>query len=309
MQNLAPIALFVYNRPEHTRRTIKYLQQNILAEETRLFVFSDAPKNPVDEEKVEQTRALINGINGFKSVKLIKRTNNMGLASSIIAGVTQLVNEYGKVIVFEDDLLSSPYTLTYFNEALTTYENETAVMQVAAYMFPLKHDKHLPETFFLRSINSWGWATWKRAWNSFEPDIHHLYKQFNEEKIHQFTVDGTMMNYWKQFQDFKEGKNDSWAIRWHASVFLKKGLVLYPAKSLIENIGHDGSGVHSIIEDTYKVHLSRKPVSSFPKIIGEDAIALTEIKNFYKHRKGTWLKRGKKFIINKWFNLKSKLRK
>jgi hypothetical protein len=309
MQNLAPIALFVYNRPEHTRRTIKYLQQNLLAEETRLFVFSDAAMDSTDEEKVEQTRTLIKEINGFKSVKINKRSNHMGLAASIIEGVTQLVNEYGKIIVFEDDLLSSPYTLTYFNEALGAYENEPAVMQIAAYMFPLKNDKQLPETFFLRSINSWGWATWKRAWNSFEPDIHHLYEQFDEEKIHQFTVEGTMMNYWKQFQDFKEGKNNSWAIRWHASVFLKQGLVLYPAKSLIENIGHDGSGVHSVIEDTYKVHPSRRPISSFPKVIKEDAAALVEVKRFYKHRKGSWLKRGKKFIVNKWFNLKSKLRK
>lgn len=309
MQNLAPIALFVYNRPEHTRRTVKYLQQNLLAEETRLFVFSDAPKNSADEEKVEQTRNLIKELNGFKSVKLIKRSNNMGLAASIIAGVTQLVNEYGKIIVFEDDLLSSPHALTYFNEALGIYENETQVMQIAAYMFPLKNKKNLPPTFFSRSISSWGWATWKRAWSSFEPDINTLYKQFNEEKIHQFTVEGTMMNYWKQFQDFKEGKNDSWAIRWHASVFLKNGLVLYPSSSLIENIGHDGSGVHSIIEDTYKVHLSRKPISSFPEIISEDTTALTQIKNFYTHRKGSWLKRGKKFIVNKWFNLKNKFGK
>lgn len=307
MQNPAPIALFVYNRPEHTRRTIKYLQDNLLAEDSRLFVFSDAAKYAADEEKVNQVRTLISQITGFKSVKLISRKQNMGLAQSVISGVTQLVNEYGKVIVFEDDLLSSPHTLTYFNEALQRYEKEKQVMQIAAYMFPLQEKHILSETFFLRSINSWGWATWKRAWEHFEPAIDQLHKQFDAEKIYRFTVDGSMKNYWKQFMDFKKGKNDSWAIRWHASVFLKNGLVLYPAKSLIENIGHDGSGVHSIIEDSYQVHPSRKPVSSFPQVVQEDATALIAVKHFYRNRKGSWVKRGRKFMANQWFKLKNRL--
>lgn len=308
MQKLAPIALFVYNRPEHTRRTLKYLQENFLAEDTRLFIFSDAAQSPADANRVNDVRALASTVTGFKSVKLIARSQNMGLADSIISGVTQLVNEYEKVIVFEDDLLSSPYSLRYFNEALQRYENEERVMQVAAYMFPLQSEAPLPQTFFLRSINSWGWATWKRAWDYFEPDINTLYPQFDAQKIYRFTVDGTMQNYWTQLLDFKHGKNNSWAIRWHASLFLHNGLVLYPAKSLIENIGHDGSGVHSIIEDTYKVHPSRQPISSFPVILEEEAHALTAVKNFYRHRKGSWFKRGRKFMLNQWFKLKKRLR-
>ena len=115
MQNLAPIALFVYNRPEHTRRTISYLQKNLLADESRLFIFSDAPKTEADKAKVDEVRQLIKEVTGFKSIKIIERKSNLGLAESIISGVTQLVNEYDKIIVFEDDLLSSPYTLQYFN--------------------------------------------------------------------------------------------------------------------------------------------------------------------------------------------------
>lgn len=308
MQKLAPIALFVYNRPEHTRRTLKYLQDNFLAEETRLFIFSDAARSPIDVDSVSEVRRLAAQVAGFKSVKLIARLHHMGLADSIISGVTQLVNEYGKVIVFEDDLLSSPYALRYFNEALQRYEKEDRVMQIAAYMFPLQSDTPLPQTFFLRSISSWGWATWKRAWDFFEPDINILYPQFDAAKIHRFTVDGTMQNYWIQLLDFKNGKNNSWAIRWHASLFLKNGLVLYPAKSLIENIGHDGSGVHSIIEDTYKVHPSRQPINAFPTRLEEEPLALKAVKNFYQHRKGSWFKRGRKFMVNQWFKLKKRLR-
>src|ERR1700744_2188797 len=145
MQNLAPIALFVYNRPEHTRRTLSYLQKNLLADESRLFIFSDAAKTDNDKAKVEQVRNLISEVTGFKSVKVISRKENLGLADSIIAGVTQLVNEYGKVIVFENDLLSSVYTLQYFNEALTRYANEEKVMHVCAYMYNLA-DKKMPQS-------------------------------------------------------------------------------------------------------------------------------------------------------------------
>src|SRR5580698_2395766 len=135
MQNLAPIALFVYNRPEHTRRTLSYLQKNLLAEESRLFIFSDAAKTEGDKAKVEQVRLLLKEITGFKSVKVITRKENLGLANSIIGGVTQLVNEYGKVIVFEDDLLSSPFTLQYFNDALDKYARAEKVMHIGAYMY------------------------------------------------------------------------------------------------------------------------------------------------------------------------------
>lgn len=300
MNHLAPIALFVYNRPQHTRRTLAFLKKNLLADESRLFIFSDAAASEKDEDKVNETRELIRETEGFKSIKITERKNNMGLAENIIDGVSQLVESYGKVIVLEDDLLTSPYTLKYFNNALRNYQEEDRVMQISGYMFPLKHPDTLPETFFLRATTSWGWATWKRAWNHFEPDIETLYRQFDKKKINSFTVDGSM-NYWKQFMDYKNGKNNSWSIRWYASVFLNNGLVLHPRESLVDNIGHDGSGVHSIIEDTYQVTLSKNNVQELPITIEENHEALEAVKHFFKHRKGSLLKRAKKFIINKWY--------
>jgi hypothetical protein len=294
MQNLAPIALFVYNRPEHTRRTLSYLQKNLLADESRLFVFSDGAKTPADEPKIEQVRQLVKEISGFKSVKIINSKENLGLANSIIKGVTQLVNDYGKVIVFEDDLLSSPYTLEYFNEALTRYASEEKVMHIGAYMFELA-DKKLPETFFYRIATSWGWATWARAWKDFEPDIDVLIKQFDKPKINRFSIDGTM-NFWKQMLEFKTGKNNSWAIRWYASIFLKGGLALHPSQSLVHNIGHDGTGVHSNVENTYKATISQKQVKKFPSETKESEQAHHAIRNFLGNRKGSLLKRGLVFI-------------
>src|ERR1700712_2617436 len=290
MQNLAPIALFVYNRPEHTRRTISYLQKNLLADESRLFIFSDGPKTDADKTKVEEVRQMANEVTGFKSVKVITRKENLGLANSIISGVTKLVNEYDKVIVFEDDLLSSSYTLQYFNESLNRYAAEEKVMHIGAYMYDLP-DKKLPETFFYRAATSWGWATWSRAWKDFEPDIDKLIDQFDRQKTRQFSIDGTM-NFWKQMREFRSGKNNSWAIRWYASIFLQDGLTLNPAQSLINNIGHDGTGVHSNRENIYDVQISREPVRYFPAEIKENEKGYAAIRYFLSRRKGSLLQRG-----------------
>ena len=297
MQNFAPIALFVYNRPEHTRRTIKFLNQNLLAEQSRLFIFSDASKNQSSQILVEQVREIIKSVDGFLEVQIIERKSNLGLADSIIDGVSRLVKEYGKVIVFEDDLISSSYTLQYFNDALKRYQNEEKVMHIGAYMYAL-NDESLPETFFYRAATSWGWATWDRAWINFEPDIDQLISQFNTEKKHQFSIEGAM-NFWKQIEEFKSGKNNSWAIRWYASIFLKGGLTLNPSQSLINNIGHDGTGIHSGLNDIYNVVINPQPIHFFPEKIKEDQQAYLSIKEFLKNRKGNLWQRILRFAKQK----------
>lgn len=293
MPTAAPIALFVYNRPYHTGQTLSYLQNNLLAKESDLFIFSDGPKTDADKAGVDEVRKLAAATTGFKSVQVIARDGNMGLANSIINGVTQLVDQYGRVIVFEDDLVSSPYTLQYFNDALNHYADAEKIMHISAYMFPLQ-DATLPETFFFRAAFSWGWATWARAWENFNPDIDALMAQFDAGKIHQFSIEGTM-NFWKQMLDFKARKNNSWAIRWYASVFLQNGLTLNPSQSLIHNIGHDGTGVHSNIEDTYGVQVAQQPVTYFPDVLQENKPAYNAIKYFLKNRKGNFLQRGLRF--------------
>lgn len=301
MQNPAPIALFVYNRPDHTRRTLQYLKQNELAGQSLLFIFSDAAKEESQKEMVQEVRDIIDDVDGFKHVEVIKRNRNLGLADSIIDGVSRLTREFGNVIVFEDDLICSEYTLTYFNDALKRYEKEERVMHIGAYMYPLKTD-HLPQTFFYRAATSWGWATWDRAWKSFEPDIDKLISQFDAQKIHQFSIEDSM-NFWKQIVEFKNGRNNSWAIRWYATIFLKGGLTLNPSQSLINNIGHDGTGIHSGINDIYNVIINPRPVTYFPDKLEENPEAYLAIKQFLKTRKGNLLERGLRFLKEK-FKLK-----
>ena len=297
MQNLAPIALFVYNRPQHTERTIKFLQKNNLARESRLFIFSDGAKTSNDEENVAEVRAIINKVDGFKSVKVFERKENAGLANSVIEGVTKLIKDYDQAIVLEDDLVTSPHTLSYFNDALNRYRDEVKVMHIGAYMYPLKAEG-LPQSFFYRAATSWGWATWGRAWKNFEPNIETLIKQFDKKKKSAFSIENKM-NFWKQMLEFKKGKNNSWAIRWYASIFLKGGLTLNPSQSLVNNIGHDGTGVHSGINDIYNVVINPKPITEFPEVIEEDKKAYQVIKRFLSTRKGNMVLRVKRFVREK----------
>ena len=259
--NKAPIALFVYNRPWHTQQTIEALQKNELAEKSDLFIFSDAPKKSEAAAAVQEVRNYIKTIGGFKIVNIVERTENLGLANSIIDGVTRLCNKYGRVIVLEDDLVASPYFLGYMNTALDIYESDNSVMHVAGYMFPIRNPEKLPETFFYRASSCWGWATWKRAWNSFESDSTYLLENICARKLgYEFDIHGTG-GFTAMLKNQADGLLDSWAIRWYASIFLKNGLCLHPAISLVNNIGHDGSGVHCGSSAAYAADvLNAKPI-------------------------------------------------
>jgi hypothetical protein len=252
----APVALFVYNRPGHTRQTVEALVSNTLANETPLYIFSDAPKNEAAGWAVAEVRSYLRSIAGFKTVSIIERETNFGLARSIIEGVTCLCEEHGRVIVMEDDLITSPHFLSYMNDALTRYEHEDQVMQVSGYMFPAQLGV-TRQGLFLNFPTSWGWATWKRAWDKFDlkAEGYSLLKD-NPEMIHTFNLDGRY-DYYSMLQSYLSGRAESWAIRWHLTVFMNKGLVLYPSETLVENIGFDGSGVNCVASSIEQSQVSQ----------------------------------------------------
>lgn len=239
---LAPIALFVYKRPLHTHQVIEGLRTNPEASHSDLFVFSDAAKDEIANEDVAAVRTLIRGIRGFRSLAVVERDTNLGLARSIIAGVTELIVRYGRVIVLEDDVIPSKHFLRYMNDALEKYRNVPEVASIHAYSYPVK--RPLPETFFLRGADCWGWATWDRGWQVFEPDGSKLLARLYESgQQRAFDMDNSYP-YTQMLKDQVSGRNDSWAIRWHAAAFLNGLLTLYPGSSQVQNIGADGSGTH-----------------------------------------------------------------
>lgn len=243
LNDLAPIVLFVYNRPWHTQQTIEALQKNELAEQSDLIVYSDAPKNDQAWSQVQEVRDYLKTITGFKSIKIIEREENWGLAKSIITGVTETVNQYGKIIVLEDDLVTSPYFLKFMNEALGFYKDEEKVYSITGYSF--SDDISVADsTYFLSITSSWGWATWKNKWQCFNGDAESLKKYINN-RSNRYTFNfNNSYDFLSMAKNQLKGEIDSWAIFWYFSVLQKQGLTLYPAKSLVHNIGFDGSGVH-----------------------------------------------------------------
>lgn len=276
----APIALFVYNRPAHTRQTVEALLKNELAGESDLFIFSDAPKNPEAAEAVREVREYIGSITGFRSVSIVERDRNWGLANSIIDGVTAVVNKHGRIIVLEDDLIVAPHFLDYMNRALENYAHEEKVMQISANMFPVPSSEAIPETFFCRMTTSWGWATWDRAWRKFEPDADKLIKMIVARKLRKEFDMG--YSYFQMLKMQARGELDSWAIRWYASVFLAEGLCLHPSSTLVVNIGHDGSGTHCGSVRDYEVFLPIKMPTLFPLAIEESRQGRQALEAFYR---------------------------
>jgi hypothetical protein len=257
MKSVSPIALFVYNRPQHVRRTVAALAKNLGAPDAVLHIYSDAAKSEADITSVNEVRNFIRQITGFKQVIFVERAENFGLAKSIIDGVTDLCTRYGRVIVLEDDLETSPYFLNFMNEALNYYENTPEVMHVSGCRFPVE-PFGMENTFFLHVPLCWGWATWERAWTLFEKDIS-IMQRFDSEMIKRFDFDNTY-RYWKQLELNKSGIINTWFVFWYANLFLCNGLSLFPSQSLVRNIGFDGSGVHGGNSIDYQIILSLAPV-------------------------------------------------
>ena len=280
--NKAPILFFTYNRPLHTKRTIEALQKNEWADESDLFVFSDAEKNDEDKRDVQKVREYLQSVSDFRSVNIIVREYNYGLANNIIDGVSRLVKEYKKVIVMEDDLLTSPFFLRFMNEALNKYECEEDVISIHGYCLPIEYDGSV---FFLKGADCWGWATWERGWKLFNPDSSQLMHQLEQQKsVNEFDFNGTY-NYSGMLKNQAEGKINSWAIRWYASAFIHNKLTLYPGRSLVKNIGGEGSGTHPQDEKQYRVELNdrqRIELKDMPIVESKHARELIE-KHFLRH--------------------------
>jgi len=257
--NLAPIVLFVYNRLDHTKQTIEALQKNELANQSKLIIYCDNAKNEDAQKNVDEVQSYLDSIVGFKKITVIKREKNWGLANSIIDGVTTIVNQYGRIIVLEDDMVVSPYFLEYMNEALEQFVDDDRVISVHGYVYPVKIE--LPEAFFLTGADCWGWATWRRGWALFNSEGQYLLDELvRRHLIQEFDYNGAYP-FLNMLKEQIKGENDSWAIRWYASAFLTNKLTLYPGRSLVNNIGNDGSGTHCGDSDSMDAKLSETKIN------------------------------------------------
>ncbi len=253
--NLAPIILFAYNRPDHSKKTIDALNLNKLASESSLFIFSDGNKNGTDKNAVDEVRNYISEISGFKEIKIILRDRNLGLADSVISGVTEVIEKYGKAIVLEDDIVTSKYFLKFMNEALDFYKDEQKIYSISGYNFPVKIPQSYKNKVYVSPRpSSWGWATWKDRWEKaiWNPETVLDIKNLNQLNN---IVDKVGKDIAPMILKSIEGRTNSWAVKWVFTNIKYSGLTIFPIESYVKNIGADATGTN-FIRSTKKYDVS-----------------------------------------------------
>jgi hypothetical protein len=290
----APVVLFIYNRPEHLRRTLESLMRCDGFDSSPVIVYGDGPKNSDQEEEVEKTREVARLLLGDR-VEYHVREQNAGLARSVIEGVTDVVNRFGRAIVIEDDLELAPGFLNYMNRALDRYADNESVFQVSGYIYDTPELVSQSTTLFLPFISSWGWATWQRAWKFFDPDAREwLSLRSDSQTRRRFNLDNSY-DFTAMLFHQMTGQGQSWAIRWYWAVFKANGLVLYPPLSLVRNVGLDGSGTHGGGRlrriSAAPLGFQKKFEIEFPETVEIHQTSFESVKNAFRWRNGRFLAR------------------
>lgn len=245
----APIALFVYNRPEHTRRTLEALKRNEGASESTLHVFADGPKSETSEEglrRIDETREIVRDITGFAHVELHYTERNKGCFHNVVDGITEVLRTNSRVIVVEDDIETIPQFLPYMNQALDMYEQRKDIWTVGGMNVDIKlPEKYISQhdLYLVHRSCSWGWATWADRWKDVDWVVQDADSFFSaRHKMHRFERGGEGMC--QMLKDQLDGKIDAWDIVWDYHIYKHNGYCLRPVKSFTRNIGMDGSGTH-----------------------------------------------------------------
>lgn len=293
MNTLAPVVIFAYRRPDHLRNTLASLMRCEGFAQSPIIVYCDGPRNDTEFESVTATRELAKSLLGEHAEYHFSEVN-LGLSNSVIAGVSEIVDRFGRVIVVEDDLELHPAYLAFMNQALTRYASDARVFQISGYQFDVPELKGKASALFLPFTVSWGWATWKRAWEHFDPLASGWEKLLVDKDLRRrFNLDG-VYDYSTMLVRQMSGLRDSWAVRWYWTVFKAKALVLFPPTSLVSNTGFDGSGTHG--RGLLRQFSKAKPASSsidmgLPELIHLDAELYGHVKKGLWRQNGGWIGR------------------
>ena len=302
--DFAPIVVFGFNRPGHLKNALVSLEMNPEAKFSELYIFIDGPRTASELQRVEECRVVAKLTKGFKNTILYFSESNLGLANSIMNGVSKVLKENDSVIVVEDDLEVSPNFLRFMNMGLMKYRDRNNVSAVHGYQYPIK--VNFDQCVFLKGADCWGWATWRDRWSGFEPDGQKLLNQLRVKGLcEEFNLENSLKN-----SDLLEnqiaGKIDSWAIRWHASMFLQNRMGVYPPESLVLNLGLDGSGTHEIKSALFKTQLSIQSSWIMPQDITDSVEYRKALISYFKSELNSSIKSRLIIKFRKTFKMWSK---
>jgi hypothetical protein len=279
----APIAFFAYKRPDHALRALTSLSQCALAEQSALHIFCDGPKCAEDADGVRRVREAVKSKRWCGEVTVVERDANRGLAKSIIGEVSRLCAQHGKVIVVEDDLVLSPQFLKYMNAGLERYENEERVMNISGYLFPISINPSTDAFFLSPFAAPWGWATWHRAWQHYDPDVREYYAKLKQSRKLRRAFDDGGYPFFDMLDMQMKGELDTWDIQWRTIAFFRKGLTLFPRQTLVQNTGFDGSGTHCSDRPVEASAMASADIKVFPSEVAPDE-AITAQVTAYRNR-------------------------
>lgn len=303
LDSQSPIAVFGFNRPNHLLRTLAALSANVGAKNSPLFLFIDGPRNDEDKQLIHECLEISSNFqNQFSSFDVHKQDSNQGLARSIISGVSKVLENYSTVIVVEDDLVTSKLFLDFMNRGLKAYELNPEVASIHGFVTPFK--KPLSQPFFMRGADCWGWATWRDRWKLFNPNGRELLDQLEAQGLVNGFDLGGAYPFSGMLKDQIAGKNNSWAIRWHASIFLQNKLTLYPARTYVVNIGFDGSGTHTGHTSIYDSELSQVQ-QQLPSKIEVSQAGIRELSRWYREVYFGKTRQIKKILIGPYLRVKN----
>ncbi|NBV83462.1 glycosyltransferase [bacterium] len=291
----APVVLFVYNRPEHTARTLAALRQNRLANMTRLYVFSDGPRTSADRDAVNQVRHILDQATGFFDVVRIDRDVNTGLSGNIIDGVSYVLAQYDRVIVLEDDIVTAPSFLSYMNRALDCYQFSTSVFSISGYGVPIQLPRAYPHPVYLSPrSSSWGSATWRGRWEKADWHVSD-YPAFKWDFRRRASFNRGGNDLSRMLDDQMIGRINSWDVIWAYTHFCNAAWCVYPVVSQVVNIGTDGTGTHHTTSTQKYQTQSADTEVVFPNELLPDADVIACFRSFWnvplRHRIKVWLYR------------------
>lgn len=306
----APIIIFVYNRADHFIQTYNALAACKEAKDSELFIFSDGAKNDAGIQKVSEVRAAVSAIKNagdFKSVTVTESPVNKGLAASVIAGVTEIINKYGKVIVVEDDCVVSPHFLNYINNALNFYKDNKKIGSIAGYtpMIDLPDD-HMNDVFAAYRSCSCTWATWKDRWEGVDWELKDIKDFYKSPKLIRLLNSNGSDRFIRLYRQTK-GNGSSWSVRFGAHLVKSNLLTVYPRFSYITNIGCDESGVHSKSDDNEKMRVDLSKAIENPVFTDVEIDGRIQ-KILKKHYSYGFVSETKKFIATVLIVIKERLK-